>query len=72
MYRISGIIPFPARNQVSGWIRYQVSGTKQYPVLSGILYPVDLTSGIILYITNCCHTPQPLIFMVYNISQMHP
>ena len=41
VYRIFGIIRYPARNQVSGWIRYPVSGTKQYLVLSGILYPVE-------------------------------
>ena len=35
MYRISGIIWYPVRNQVGSCIRY-----KQYPVLSGILYLV--------------------------------
>ena len=50
MYRISGIIQYPARNRVSGWIRYPVSGTKRYPVLSGIL--LNLISGIIQYIIN--------------------
>ena len=37
----------------SGWIRYPESGTKQYPVLSGTLYPVE---SHIRYITNCCQT----------------
>ena len=41
MYQISGFIQYPARNQVSSWIRYPVPGTKQYPVLSGILYLVE-------------------------------
>ena len=58
MYRISGIIWCPARNRVSGWIRYPVSGTKRYPVLSDILYLVK--SHIRYYpvasITNCCQT----------------
>ena len=41
MYRIFGIIRYPAKIQVSGWIRYPIPSTKQYPVLSGILYPVE-------------------------------
>ena len=40
MYRISGIIRYPVRNQVSGWIQYPGSSTK-HPVLSGILYQVE-------------------------------
>ena len=39
MYWISGIIRYPARNRVSGWIWYPVSGKKLYPVLSW--YPVS-------------------------------
>ena len=53
IYRISGIIRYPARNQVSGWIRYPVFGRKRYSVdrdIPDIRYPArNQVSGWIWY-----------------------
>ena len=65
MYQISGIIWYLARNWVSGWIRYPVSVTKRYPVLSGFLYPVE--SHIQYYLVHYQLLPNTAdLYGIYN------
>ena len=65
MYRISGIIRYPARNRVYGWIWYPVSGKKRYPVLSNILYPVE--SHIRYYLVHYQLLPNTAATDLYGI-----
>ena len=76
MYRISGIIWYPARNRVSGWIRYPVSSTKQYPVSCRISYPVlshrqtNLTNHVAPFEVDKIHYP-PHLSWILSTRHIH-
>ena len=72
-YRISGIIQL---SSIRPGIRYPVGSGILYPVQNNIRYflvfciRLNLISGIIWHITNCCQTPPPLIFMPYFLLSL--